>query len=160
MPKFTKKPVTVEARRFAGEPDGDLELWLGDAFETWLPSRRQLVFHIAKGGSEATIDAGDWVIAEPDGTGFYPCTADDFTATYEADGRTTSSEEHGAQRMEHSKPLTGSEREQRAVQLLRDTAANVEHQIRAVLDQVNDVQNVNHYRMPLRAALRGLTDHE
>lgn len=62
--------------------------------------------------------------------------------------------------MEHSKPLSGAEREERAVRLMRDTAANVEHQIRVVLDQVNDVQNVNHARLPLRRALDALVAHK
>lgn len=88
MPRFRKRPVVVEARqvpRFDGDPDvvRDLELWLGRAFETWLPSRDQLVFHVAKGRAEVTVGAGDWVIAEPDGSGFYPCSAADFAATYE-----------------------------------------------------------------------------
>jgi hypothetical protein len=30
------------------------------------------------------LPVGDWVIAERDGVGFYPCTAEQFTDTYEA----------------------------------------------------------------------------
>lgn len=90
MGRYRKKPVTVEARQVPHfdvyQEAVDLETWLGGAFESWLPSKDQLVFHVAKGGSEATVGAGDWVIAEPDGSGFYPCSEADFAATYEPAG--------------------------------------------------------------------------
>lgn len=41
-------------------------------------------FPIAKNdGHPGVISVGDWAIAEPDGTGFYPCTNEQFAATYE-----------------------------------------------------------------------------
>lgn len=82
--KYRKKPIIVEAWQVPAEPDAGLELWLGDAFETWLPSRNAVVFHIGKNDDhEATVQAGGWIIAEPDGSGFYPCTAAEFERVYE-----------------------------------------------------------------------------
>lgn len=81
---YRKRPVVVEAAQHKGEPDAELETWLGEAFETWLPSRDELVFRIAKSNNkEVTIQAGDWIIKEPDGSGFYPCEARVFEDTYE-----------------------------------------------------------------------------
>ena len=34
-------------------------------------------------GQETEIDDGDWIIAEPDNRGFYPCKPDIFEQTYE-----------------------------------------------------------------------------
>lgn len=95
MPKFRKKPVIIEARHFTGEPDSELELWLGDSFETWLPSKRQLVIrtvepneHTASGGDwsiEHTASAGDWIIKGVQGE-FYACKPDIFEATYDPAG--------------------------------------------------------------------------
>lgn len=71
--KYRKRPVVVEARQVPDEPDGEFELWLGDAFESWLPSRQAIAFHVKKNGNrEAVAHAGDWIIEEPDGDGFYP----------------------------------------------------------------------------------------
>lgn len=84
--RYRKKPVTVRAVKVIWEDKARqrLELWLGDYFETWLPSKRQLVFRVEKAmGMEAFVKEGDWVIQEPDGNGFYPCTAEDFARTYE-----------------------------------------------------------------------------
>lgn len=82
--RYRKKPVEVEARQVPHNPDPDLELWLGDAFETWLPSAQQVAFHVKKNGNrEAVANAGDWIIREPDGDGFYPCVAAEFERVYE-----------------------------------------------------------------------------
>ena len=48
-----------ETRLFDGEMSADLELWLGDAFESWLPSTRQLIVRSPDG--ERTVDAGQWI---------------------------------------------------------------------------------------------------
>lgn len=88
--KYRKKPIVVEAWQVPFEPDAGLELWLGDAFETWLPSRGAVVFHVAKNGNrEAEVSHGDWIIAEPDGDGFYPCVAAEFARVYEPVMETT-----------------------------------------------------------------------
>jgi hypothetical protein len=80
MPKFRKKPVVIEARRFTGEPDADLERWIGDQFESWVPSKRQLVIRTREGDMFGS--AGDWIIQGVAGE-FYACKPDIFAETYE-----------------------------------------------------------------------------
>lgn len=48
----------------------------GDVLKLW----------IAKSDAWGTLRAGDWVIAERDGAGVYPCTAEEFAAIYEPAG--------------------------------------------------------------------------
>lgn len=43
-----------------------------------------LLLWIDKSSTWGTIEVGSWVIAERDGDGFYPCTNEQFSATYEA----------------------------------------------------------------------------
>ena len=45
-------------RQFSGDIDIVLELWLGDAFESWLPSKRQLVIRTP---NEVTVSEGEWI---------------------------------------------------------------------------------------------------
>jgi membrane-anchored protein YejM (alkaline phosphatase superfamily) len=81
MPKFRKRPVVIEAREFTGDPDPSLEAWMGDAFETWLPSTRQFAVRTLEG--EHIVSAGDMVIRGVKGE-FYGCKPDVFAQTYEA----------------------------------------------------------------------------
>ena len=86
MPKYTKKPVTVDAIQWTGEnvnevrdfirpipsvssfhpgPDGVGEVW------------------VAKSEMYAVIRVGMWFIAERDGIGVYPCTAEEFAEGFD-----------------------------------------------------------------------------
>lgn len=75
MPKYRKRPVVVEAEQWfpgkevngVNKPEDELP---GYYVKT---AHMQIVF----------LEPGDWVIAEPDGRGFYPCKDDIFRATYE-----------------------------------------------------------------------------
>lgn len=88
MAQFRKRPVVVEARQFTETTRQDVAAWcngvteqrldLSDFRKVWV-----LFVDVRKGYSHAQIEEGDWVIAEPDGSGFYPCTAEDFADTYE-----------------------------------------------------------------------------
>jgi hypothetical protein len=75
MPKFRKKPVVVEAEQFV-IGDGPLPPGVhgaeGGHFYV-MTAHNQTVF----------VVRGDWIIAEPDGRGYYPCKSDIFAATYE-----------------------------------------------------------------------------
>lgn len=78
MPKFRKKPVVV-----------DVEQWFPgkDVAGVHVPSVREEApshYVITAHGQRAYLAVGDWIIAEPDGRGFYPCKPDIFAATYEA----------------------------------------------------------------------------
>ena len=78
--KFRKKPVVIDAVYWYGNPDSDIELWLGDSFESWLPSQGKLAIRTLEG--EITASAGDWIIKGVNGE-FYPCKPDIFEKTYE-----------------------------------------------------------------------------
>lgn len=97
--RFRKLPVEVEAIRWTGDNIDEVAAFIkahdpgnqvhhppevdrfGMRFGREVPPDR-LYFGVRKGNSGAIIDPGGWVIAEPDGHGVYPCTAEDFDATY------------------------------------------------------------------------------
>jgi hypothetical protein len=79
MPQFRAKPVVVEAQRFGGAPTEALERWLGPAFESWLPSRRQVAFQTPSG--EQIASAGDWIVQSVGGR-FFVCDPVRFAKTY------------------------------------------------------------------------------
>lgn len=76
--KFRKRPIFVEAEQFLPDqallPFRDRGACCFDG-EEW--------YVVTAHGQAATIVDGDWIIAEPDGRGFYPCKPDIFEATYE-----------------------------------------------------------------------------
>ncbi len=55
-----------DMRVFTGEPDADLEGWLGDAFESWIPSRRELAL-TPRGGIETIVQAGQRIVRSENG---------------------------------------------------------------------------------------------
>ena len=91
MPKFRSKPVVIEAVQFdpydkhkmrlpdgvTGVPGGGADNWayMGCTF-----------FVTTTHGQRTDVVAGDWIIRDPDGNGYYPCKPDIFEATYEAVG--------------------------------------------------------------------------
>jgi hypothetical protein len=84
MAKFRKKPVVVEAEQFGGfyqarYPTGvEME---ENSNEPW--KERYRFYVVTAHGQRVYLEAGDWIIAEPDGRGYYPCKPDIFEATYE-----------------------------------------------------------------------------
>jgi len=89
MPKYRKKPVVIEAVRYAGggniEPRGGVPDWLWEALECGTA-------HATNGGDPfiletlegpLTVSAGDYIICGIKGE-LYPCKPDIFEATYEA----------------------------------------------------------------------------
>lgn len=82
--KFRKKPMVVEAEQFLGfyhtpYPAGvELEDNSND------PTKDRYRFYVVTAhGQRAYLEPHDWVIAEPDNRGHYPCKPDIFAATYE-----------------------------------------------------------------------------
>lgn len=79
MSKFRKKPIVVDAEQFhdplrtRGLPAGVNPPMRGD--------NRYYVY--TAHGQQAFLEDGDWVIAEPDNRGYYPCKPDIFADTYE-----------------------------------------------------------------------------
>jgi hypothetical protein len=84
MPRFRPRPVVVEAWQFQGEPTEALERWLGAAFETWLPSKRQLAFQT--GAGEQIASAGDWIVQGVGGT-LSVCASAHFAAADQPVGK-------------------------------------------------------------------------
>ena len=74
MPKFRKKPVIVEAVQ-----------WFGPQTEhPGVASEDDSRYYVTTAhGQRAYLARGDWIIAEPDGRGYYPCKPDIFEETYE-----------------------------------------------------------------------------
>lgn len=90
MPKFRKRPIVIEARKFIEPiaPDGPSQQDLAELLR-W--GGKDLVY-VVRGGACIqifTLDAvafaldGDWIIKGVKGE-FYPCKPDVFDATYEA----------------------------------------------------------------------------
>lgn len=77
---YRKKPVVVEARQWNGENAGELEEWIGESYETWIPSLSQIKIFTLKG--EMTASIGDYIIKNVVGE-FYPCDSHVFKKTYE-----------------------------------------------------------------------------
>lgn len=88
MGSFRKKPVTVEAHQW--RPDAPVAagmlvgLLMARGIDFDVVGGCGLRFFVNKGGSMATIAPNDWVIAEADGDGFYPCVDEQFRASYES----------------------------------------------------------------------------
>jgi hypothetical protein len=82
MTAYRKKPVVIEAVQYLGfNANGEeCELFLGDDFETHVPSEDKIVVRTLEG--ELTASKGDWIIKGVQGE-FYPCKPDIFEATYE-----------------------------------------------------------------------------
>lgn len=87
MPKFRKKPVVVDAVRF--DPAGEHKTTLppgvtgvhSPGADNW--GYMGCTFFVRTAGGYAEVFAGDWIIAEQDGRGHYPCRPDIFAATYD-----------------------------------------------------------------------------
>ena len=77
MPKFRKKPVTIEAIQFINGNFSDLEDFVGGDAEF---RNGELVIATLEGAMRAS--PGDWIIKGVKGE-FYPCKPDIFAATYE-----------------------------------------------------------------------------
>lgn len=84
MPKFTKKPVTIEARQLQDGMETaaylDLLRWCGGK-EFHDNNGAQIVIETLEGDHLAS--PGDWIIQGVKGE-FYPCKPDIFEATYDA----------------------------------------------------------------------------
>jgi hypothetical protein len=88
MPKFTKKPVQIEAVQFTADADANeaadgLFRWLdAECPDYWYDDdTQQIVIPTLEGDMRASV--GDWIIRGVQGE-FYPCKPDIFEATYDA----------------------------------------------------------------------------
>jgi hypothetical protein len=84
MPKFRKRPVVVDAEQFGGFYATPYPRGVEFEDNSNDPSKERYRFYVVTAhGQRAYLEAGDWVIAEPDNRGFYPCKDEIFKATYE-----------------------------------------------------------------------------
>lgn len=81
MTTYRRKPTTCEAWQWDGDYDAVIEFLVPQAADVY--GDGELAFRVIKSQSSARIPLGDWIIREADGSGFYPCAADVFAATYE-----------------------------------------------------------------------------
>jgi hypothetical protein len=83
MARYRKKPVEIEAWRFAGSWASAYEIINQDASMVWQSGDddQGLVFINTLEG-QMRADPGDWIIRGVQGE-FYPCKPDIFEATYE-----------------------------------------------------------------------------
>jgi hypothetical protein len=81
MTRYRKKPVVVDAIQFWPDqgplPEGVHSHGQDDNGRPYYSVK-------TAHGQRVFVVAGDWIIAEPDGRGHYPCKPDIFAATYEA----------------------------------------------------------------------------
>jgi hypothetical protein len=89
MPRYRKKPVEIEARRFSAAGPHEVVDWIkaggGRAriVDTFLEVDNPVsVIRIETLEGEMTASPGDWVIRGVKGE-FYPCKPDIFEATYD-----------------------------------------------------------------------------
>jgi hypothetical protein len=86
MPKFSTKPVEIEAIQWRGDNESEIWAWMsGDDvhgcsnFVTTMYGRGQL--YVAANDAWLNLKIDEWIIR--DGHGFYPCKPDVFSAKYE-----------------------------------------------------------------------------
>lgn len=87
MPKFTKKPVEIEARQLIDDLRNHNEIanWINaSGGHAEVPFADPCIFIVTLEG-RMRADIGDWVIRGVQGE-FYPCKPDIFEATYDAVG--------------------------------------------------------------------------
>lgn len=82
MPKFRKKPITVEANQLTGEMSIADAKQIGACFDRH-PGLVTVLHVHTKQGQVVAVSPGEWIIRETDGSGFYPCDPEMFDATYE-----------------------------------------------------------------------------
>jgi hypothetical protein len=80
MPKFRKKPVVIEARRFDRGAGTRLAKWCGGRYESRYGLPPQLFIPTLEGTMRAQV--GDWIVKGVAGE-FYPVAPSIFEASYE-----------------------------------------------------------------------------
>lgn len=78
--RATKKPVTIEYIEWDGTNAGEIELWIGFDYQSWIPSKEQIEISTLEGPLFAS--KGDLIIRGVNGE-HYPCKPDVFAVTYE-----------------------------------------------------------------------------
>ena len=82
MAKYRKLPVVVDAEQYDGSTTHHL---MCEGVCRWVHATCPASPHVhtAHDGQAVAVEAGDWIIREPGGRGYYPCKPDIFELTYE-----------------------------------------------------------------------------
>jgi hypothetical protein len=92
---YRKKPSVVEAVQVLETCGQEVEAFTGGTHLEWEMADPDpadpgkgctltgLLLWVEASKAVCRLDPGDWIIREQDGSGFYPCKADVFAATYE-----------------------------------------------------------------------------
>ena len=84
--RWRKKPVTVEAVQWTGDNFAAVKDFASGALGAGEVRPGVIPLWVVKSQALCHVKLGDWIIQEPDGSGFYPCAGDVFAATYEPAG--------------------------------------------------------------------------
>jgi len=80
--KYVSKPVKIEAVRWMRDNKLELIQFASEA-NLDFAENRPIKLWIHKSETWCQVRTGDWIIREPDGSGFYPCTNAVFMDRYE-----------------------------------------------------------------------------
>lgn len=102
MTRLRKKPVEVDAIQYEGPELSESGGWTGPpaAVEAFLDVHNrpdspglwsydgsdELWIYVQRSAAKCHVERGGWIIAEPIGSGVYPCTAADREAGYDVVG--------------------------------------------------------------------------
>jgi hypothetical protein len=90
--RWRKKPAAeVDAIQWTGENFGDVHRFSSGAVGIGPVEGGALPLWVVKSSATCRVERGDWIIREPDGSGFYPCAGDIFTKLYEPAGESGTS---------------------------------------------------------------------
>jgi hypothetical protein len=79
-------PIEVEAIQWTGENFPAIKAFASGAVGIGELGGRAIPLWTVKSKAVNHVQRGDWIIREPDGSGFYPCERAAFAATYEPAG--------------------------------------------------------------------------
>lgn len=83
MKLYPRKPTAADsAFRYLGPQDLDDLQRLGMVIHAYRDTHNAALW-VEKSNAWCTVHRGDWIVAEPDGDGYYPCTAAVFWRTHE-----------------------------------------------------------------------------
>lgn len=85
MPKFKSRPLFIEAVQWTGSNQPAIEEFTEGAHNVFIQFGKTSDFSLWVDKSKAWCDLkiGDWIMREPDGSGFYPCANHIFQQCWE-----------------------------------------------------------------------------
>ncbi len=81
--RYRKKPVEVDAIQWTGENFDAVKAFASGAVGIGTVMGGAIPLWVTAAAATCYVERGDWIIREPDGSGFYPVTDDPFSVIYE-----------------------------------------------------------------------------